>query len=263
MKIKLEGVQETLLIPLAARVYETKSKNHRINDIKAVEVMSKIDYDFEKFHGKRSQEGVIARTIILDREVQKMIDEFPNSVCISIGCGLDTRYHRIRHGQVQWYNIDFPEVITLRKNLLYENKNVHLIAKSALDICWTEEIEATNKKVIVIIEGLLMYLKQEDVIQLFCMLKNHFPNSIILAEIMNPFIANCSKWHDTVKYTNATFQWGNLSGKSMEKLCEGLYFEKEWNLFEEIKNQSIPMKLATKIPFIRNKNNKIVKLVMK
>lgn len=263
MKIKLEGVQETLLIPLAARVYETKSEDRRINDLKAVEVMAKLEYDFEKFNAKMSQEGVIARTIILDREVQKMIDEFPNSVCISIGCGLDTRYHRIRHGQVEWYNIDFPEVIALRKKLLYENKKVHLIARSALDMCWTEEIEHTDKKVIIVIEGMLMYLKQEDVIQLFCMIKNQFPNCIILAEIMHPFIANCSKWHDTVKYTNATFQWGISSGKDMEKLCKGLQLEREWNLFDEIKNRSILMKLASKIPFVRTKNNKIVKLVMK
>ncbi|MFA9467001.1 MAG: hypothetical protein ACERKN_22330 [Velocimicrobium sp.] len=97
-------------------------------------------------------------------------------------------------------------------------KQVHLIAKSALDMCWTEEIEHTNKKAIIIIEGMLMYLKQEDVIQLFCMLKNHFQNSIILAEIMHPFIARRSKWHDTVKYTNATFPWViTASGKILQE----------------------------------------------
>ena len=263
MKIKLAGVQETLLIPLAARAYETKMDNRRINDIKAAEMMTEIEYDFEKFNAKMSQEGVIARTIILDREVQNLIDHFPDAVCICIGCGLDTRYHRIQHSQVQWYNIDFPEVIALRKKLLPENENVHLIGRSALDMSWTEEIGQGNKKVIVIIEGMLMYLKQEDVIRLFSIIKNHFPNSTILAEIMHPFIAKCSKFHDTVKYTNAVFQWGISSGKSMEKMCDGLHFEKEWNLFDEIKGQNIFMKLAAGIPFIRNKNNKIVKFEMK
>lgn len=161
MKIKLEGVQETLLIPLVARAYETKSEHHRIDDVKAVEMMSKIEYDFEKFYGKMSQEGLIARTIILDRELQKLIDEFPNAICISIGCGLDTRYHRINHRQVFWYNIDFPDVIALRRKLLGENPNVHSIAKSALDVSWTKEIEDTNKKVIIIIEGMLCILSKK------------------------------------------------------------------------------------------------------
>ncbi|MGC6175079.1 class I SAM-dependent methyltransferase [Lacrimispora sp. 38-1] len=262
MKIELKGVQETLLIPLAARAFETKSKNPRIKDVKAVEMVSKIEYDFSKFDRKMSKEGVIARTMILDRETQKFVNEYPDVVCISIGCGLDTRYYRIRYNQVQWYNIDFPEVIALRKKLIYENKNVHFIGKSALDISWNDDIYIEDKKVLIIMEGLLMYFTEPEVIQLFCMIKNHFPNCTILVEIMHPFIAGCSKQHDTIKHTDAVFRWGTRSGKAMEKLCEGLHFVKEWNLFDELKSRGVMFRIAGNIPFIRNKNNKIVKLVL-
>lgn len=198
MQIELKGVEETLLIPLIARATETKSKNPRIKDDKAVEMVSKIEYDFDKFNKKMSREGVIARTMILDRETEKFINEYPDGVCISMGCGLDTRYHRIRHNKVLWYNIDFPEVVALRKKLLYENKNVHAIGKSVFDMNWVDEVVTEGRNVLVIMEGLLMYFTEIEVIQLFSMIRSHLPNCTILVEIMHPFIARHSKLHDTI-----------------------------------------------------------------
>lgn len=260
IKIKLEGVQETLLIPLVARAKETQRKKPRIEDRKAVEILSKIECDTDKYDGGMSYQGVVARTMILDRETQKFVDKNPNAICISIGCGLDTRYHRIKHSKITWYNLDFPEVIDLRKQLLFEGKNVKYIAKSALDISWVDEVEYNGEPVLILLEGLLMYFTEAEVMQLLCMLKNHFLNCRILAEIMHPFVAGRTKNHDTVKKTNASFHWGIKSGKEMEVLCEGLKFKQEWNLFDELKNQGIGYRISAAIPFIRNKHNKIVEL---
>lgn len=263
MKIKLNGVQETLLISLVARAAETKKEDARITDKHAVGLIKKIDYDFSKFEKTPSLQGVIARTMILDRETQHFIEENPDGICISIGCGLDTRYHRIRHKNVIWYNLDFPEVIALRKRLLFEGKRVKYIEKSALDISWTDEVTEKRRPVLIILEGILMYFREIEVIQLFAMLKNRFPQCTILAEIMNPFIATQTKYHDTVKNTLAVFQWGIKSGRDMEKLCDGLYFQQEWNLFDELADQGFLYKFAAKLPVIKNINNKIVKLQMK
>lgn len=262
MEVKLDGVQETLLIPLAARAKETKAEKPRIMDKSAVEIVSKLDYDLTKFDKTSSYQGVVARTIILDRETQKFVDLYPDAVCISVGCGLDTRYQRIKHGKIVWYNLDFPDVIALRKKLLYEGKNVKYISKSALDTAWTEEIEEQSEHVLILLEGILMYFTEEEVIQLLCMLKNRFKSCTILAEIMHPFFAGQTKHHDTVKKTNAEFHWGIVSGQEMECLCGGLHFEQEWNLFEELRNQGLMYRLCYRLPFIRNKNNKIVKLTL-
>lgn len=262
MKIKLDGVQETLLIPLIARAAETKKEHPRIKDKNAVDMVEKINYDFSKFEKASSQQGVIARTMILDRETQKFVDRHPDGVCISIGCGLDTRYHRIQHGEITWYNLDFPDVITLRKQLLQEGNQVKYIGKSALDISWTDDVTERNRPMLIILEGILMYFTEAEVTQLFDMFIKHFPSCTILAEIMNPFIATQSKHHDTVKKTSAVFKWGIKSGKHMEKLCDGLHFVQEWNLFDELTDQGIVFQIAAKVPFIRNINNKIVLLRM-
>lgn len=260
MKIKLNGVQETLLIPLIAKANETKKSDRKINDPKAVEMASKIDYDFSKFEKTMSLDGVIARTRILDREIQKYIDTYPDALCISVGCGLDTRYQRLNRRKISWINLDFPDVIKLRKQLLFEGKNVHYIEKSALDASWIDEVPVMYDHVLIILEGILMYFTQEEVIQLFCMLHNHFKNCTIFAEIMNPFIATQTKHHDTVKKTNAQFHWGVKSGKDMERLCEDLVCVNEWNLTDIMMDMGFQYRIMRAIPFIKNKNNKIVEL---
>lgn len=262
MKIELDGVQETLLIPLVARAVETKKANPRVKDENAVDVVNKIDYDFSKFEKASSQQGVIARTMILDRETQRFVEEHPDGICIAIGCGLDTRYYRIEHKNIVWYNLDFPDVIALRKKVLDEGEQVKGIGKSALDISWPDEVTEKNRPVLIILEGILMYFSEEEVLQLLATLKKHFPDCTILAEIMNPFIATQSKHHDTVKKTSAVFKWGVKSGKHMEKMCDGLHFVQEWNLFDELTDQGVAFKIAAKVPFIKNINNKIVLLRM-
>lgn len=263
MKVELKEVQETLLIPLSVRVNETKSSEPRIKDEKAVELASKLEYDFSKFNQRMTHEGVIERTLILDYETQNFIEKNQDAVCISLGCGLDTRYHRIRHHKVNWYNIDFPEVIALRKSLLFEGKNVHLIGKSVLDMTWTDDIETEGKSVLIIIEGLLMYFTEIEVIQLLGIIRNKFPECTLLIEIMHPFFAKQTKHHDTVKHTDAVFKWGIASGKEMESLNEGLSFQEEWNLFDKMKKRNKVLYWFCKIGFLRRMGEKIVKLEMK
>lgn len=258
MKIKFDGVQETLLIPLAARATETNSENARIIDKNAVDMVNKIECDLTKFDKSGSRQGVIARTMILDRETQKFVDEHPEAICISVGCGLDTRYHRIQHRKITWYNLDFPEVIALRKQLLHEGQQVKYIAKSALDISWTDEVKEKDRPVLIILEGILMYFEEDEVIQLLTMLKNYFPGCVILAEIMHSFIAGQTKHHDTVKNTSAVFKWGINSGKEMERMCDKLRLIKEWNLFDELTDQGLIFRIAAKVPFIRQFSNKII-----
>lgn len=63
--ISLNGVQETLLIPLAIKASETKRSNARIHDLKAVEIIEKLNLDTSKYDKFMSHEGVVARTILL------------------------------------------------------------------------------------------------------------------------------------------------------------------------------------------------------
>lgn len=262
MKVNLEGVAETMLIPLCAKAVETKRKNSRFIDEKAVELVNKIDYDFSKFDKRFTREGVIARSIIFDKVMKKFISQHPNAICISVGCGLDARFYRMDNGTIHWYNVDFPEVIKIRKQLLKEDGRIKNIAGSALDKKWAETITVFEKnlngqRIAIILEGILMYFTEQDVRELFSIIKSYFPGCTIFAELMHPFVAKRSQNHETVKNTSAVFHWGIKKGIEAEALCDGLHFMKEWSLFVELKKYNWMAKVSSVIPGIKDKNNRV------
>ena len=77
MKIKLDGVMETLLITLNFKAKDCSSTNPILNDKKAQEICSKIDYDFSKFDKAwMSYYGTLSRAYIMDEEIKKFIKNF-------------------------------------------------------------------------------------------------------------------------------------------------------------------------------------------
>jgi O-methyltransferase involved in polyketide biosynthesis len=220
-----------MLIALHARAAESRRKNHMIYDEKAIELVDKIDYDFSRFDGTRmTQSGVACRTVLLDRETKKFIGEHPDGICISIGCGLDTRFYRLDNGRLHWYNIDLPEVIAIRRQFFTEDGRVQMLSKSALDPEWPSLIDAENKPVLIILEGILMYFTQEKVRELLAIIKKHFTGCMILMELMSPLAASNTRFHDTVKKTNAAFKWGVKDGAQVTVLCDDLILLDEWSL---------------------------------
>ncbi|ADY57028.1 hypothetical protein Sgly_2757 [Syntrophobotulus glycolicus DSM 8271] len=254
--ISLDGVQETLLIPLTIKASETKRPQPRIRDFKAVEIMEKLNMDTAKYDKFMSHEGVVARTILFDEAIKHYLKKYPQAVCISIGCGFDARFSRVDNGRLTWYDLDFPEVISARRKFFPKQERVHLIAKSALDPSWPREINKDGKTIIVI-EGVLMYFTEEAVSQLLQIIRDNFADVILLAELMPPFSAKSSRMHDTVKSTQATFQWGVKSGKEVEKLCTGLKLVEEKSFNCEMKKHSFRGRLFASVPVIRNFNNRL------
>ncbi|SRR3712207_702833 len=263
MKLQLTGISETLLIPFYARVYGSKYYFFRFYDKKALEVFPKIDYDFSKFEkGKMSIWGCLARSIILDREVKKFLDQYPNTKCINLACGLDTRFYRIDNGKIQWFEFDFPEVIALRKQIFSANDRVFSLAGNVLEEKIYENIKEEREKVIIIIEGLLMYFTESQVQDLFQILEKKFPKATIFAEFSRPFTIKHQKYHDTIEETMARFQWGIQNSREIETLVPGVSFLEEWNLTEEMLPFS-PYKLFLLAPLLRKVNDSIVKLQFK
>lgn len=254
--ISLNGVQETLLIPLAIKASETRRIKARIHDFKAVEIMEKLNLDTSKYDKFMSHEGVIARTILFDQAAKYYIKKYPQSVCISIGCGFDSRFSRVDNGILMWYDLDFPEVIQAREQFFPAHERVRLIKKSALDISWPDGIKK-DCKTIIIIEGMLMYLKEGEVKQLLKIIRDNFKDVILITELMAPASAKSSKFHDTVKNTDATFKWGVKSGNQVEKFCKGLRLVCEKSFNCEMKKYSFRGKLFASIPVIRNLNNRL------
>jgi O-methyltransferase involved in polyketide biosynthesis len=112
----LEGVSETLLMTLYARAHESQRPDAMLKDDKAVAMVQQLAGDFSRLRMQRHDEiAVIMRMRKFDNHARSFLTRNPNSIVVHIGCGLDTRFERVDNGQVEWFDLDMPDVIKLRK----------------------------------------------------------------------------------------------------------------------------------------------------
>ena len=183
----LTSVSKTMLLTLHARAEHTLSDRPRFTDPAAVELVSRLDYDFTMARQDRLMaDGVVLRTLTLDPLVAGYLATHPGCTVVNIACGLDTRFQRLDDGHVTWYDLDLPDVIELRRRLLEDGERHRTIAASALDPDWPDQLgegEASGD-VLVIIEGLSMYLEQDEVRSLMDIIAARLPGATVLIEVM-------------------------------------------------------------------------------
>lgn len=259
-KITLSGVPETMLQTLYARAKESKGRG-AICDRKAEELIGRLDYDFSLADKDAAMHsGVIARTIVLDRLTTAYLAGHPGAVVVNIACGLDTRCYRMT-GYRHWYNLDLPETMAMREKLLPESGAVTQIAMSAMDD-WGSRIEETDAPVLIIIEGLTMYLTEADVQRIFAVIAGRFPQAAVLVETMNPMVVKRFK-EKPIEGSNAKFTWGVRDGRALAALLPDFRFVAEHGLTEGVAAFVPVYKLLDKLPAVRNISNRIVVLERK
>ena len=261
-KKNISGVPETMIQTLYARAKESKKKKHFIYDEQAIDIVSKLDYDFSKADkDMKMSSGVIARTIMLDKMVKEYISKHPEATVINIACGMDTRVYRVDNAKIRWYNIDLPETINIRKRFLDEEGRIKMIACSAMDEKWADEIGTVEGDVLVVIEGLTMYLSEPDVKKILDIISGHFSNNnvTLFIEFMSPFVVKKIK-EKSIDQSGAKFTWGVASGKDIAALSEKISFVEDRSLVEGMEVMYPVYKVIGKIKPVRNISNKIVVL---
>ena len=256
-KIKLSGVPETMLQTVYARAKESRGRG-AIHDAKAEEIIEKLDYNFSLADKDTAMHsGVIARTIVLDRMTKEWLASHPGAVVVNIACGLDTRCYRMS-GNAHWYNLDLPETMAVREKLLPESGTISQITMSAMED-WGSEISEQNVPVLIVIEGLTMYLNAKDVQQIFAVISSRFSQATIFVETMNPMIVKRFK-EKSIEGSHAKFTWGIKNGKALAELLPGFRFMEEHSLTEGMAVFAPIYKLLDKLPTVRNISNKIIVL---
>lgn len=256
-KIKLSGVPETMLQTVYARAKESRGRG-AIHDAKAEEIIEKLDYNFSLADKDTAMHsGVIARTIVLDRMTKEWLASHPGAVVVNIACGLDTRCYRMS-GNAHWYNLDLPETMAVREKLLPESGTISQIAMSAMED-WGSKISEQNVQVLIVIEGLTMYLNAKDVQQIFAVISSRFSQATIFVETMNPMIVKRFK-EKSIEGSHAKFTWGIKNGKALAELLPGFRFMEEHSLTEGMAVFAPIYKLLDKLPTVRNISNKIIVL---
>lgn len=256
MPIDLGSVQETMLIPLSIRANETRRNNARLSDFKAVSITKAMDVDIYKYDKFMSHEGVVARTIMFDQEVEYYVKQFPTATFLNLGCGLDDRFSRVDNGKIMWYNIDLPDAIALRKNFFEPKRREVMVSSSVLDSDWLKRI-IKRGKIIIIAEGLLMYFNTEEIIHLFHLLSSRFENYILITELMSSFFVENAKYHDTLRHTQAQIKWGTKNGHELTHLYPYLKLIKEESFNAVMRKYSLRGWLFSVLPIIKQVNNRL------
>ena len=242
MDLDLGDVQTTALIPVAVKASESLRKNARIHDDAAVKVVKTLNLATEPYDKFMSHEGVIARTLMLDRMVNDFVAKNPDAAIINLGAGFDNRFSRVDNGSILWFDVDFPDSIELRKKIFAGHERVTMIAGNILDASWCgkvkEGLSGAGRKILFLAEGLFMYFTMEEIRQLLSMMKESFPGATLIAEQNNPMMVKNQKYHDTVKNTNAEFKSGTWSGNEIAALVDGIRMTEEHSFNEEMRKHS-------------------------
>ena len=240
-KIVLTKEKETLLIPLLGKAKESEKQNPILVDKKAAEIAGQIDYDFRSLKvPEKTNIMMCIRAKLIDDYVRDFFLKGREGIALHLGCGLDSRYDRIANGGVDWYDVDFEEVMDIRRLFYSEADKYHMIASSVTEPGWTEKIPAGREQCIVIAEGLFMYLKEEEVKELIIRLKERFGSYTLVFDAFSTLTAKRVKSHPSLKKTAADICWGIDSPEEITKWAEGIHFieERYFTYNEEIKKLS-------------------------
>ncbi len=247
MELTLGDVEQTALIPVAIKAAETLRTNARIKDDVALSIIRNLNVDLHSYDHFLSHEGVIARTIMLDNMVKNYVSQHKNAVIVNLGAGFDNRFSRIDNGEILWFDVDLPDSIAARRKVFADKERVQMISANVLDAAWVapvkDALHKTNAPLLVLAEGLFMYLTFPEIQKLLCILTEEFSSGMLYAEMNSPIMVKHEKLHDTVKYTNAVFKSGTNSAQELCQLCEKLTFIEEHSFNEEMKKYSLRGKL--------------------
>ena len=247
----LNGVSKTLLMTLYARARESQHPDSMLKDDKAVEMVNQLDYDFSRFQMHRHDEiAVILRMRKFDDHVRDFLSRNPDGVVVHIGCGLDTRFERVDNGRVEWFDLDMPEVIELRKKFLQtESSHHHLIPKSALEFDWMDEVSHLKPRPFLFIaEGVFVYFEEVQVKGLFLQLKECFPGAELVFDGQSPFMVWANNMQLAVAKLEARLHWGIKSGRDPERWSADIKLLDEWNFYTEDKENLKELRWIRAIP---------------
>ncbi|MDR2426993.1 MAG: class I SAM-dependent methyltransferase [Endomicrobium sp.] len=182
---KLQGVSDTLFIPLAARIFVSKKFPEYFFDEKALLLEKYIPDDtIQKKSSEYSLMASVARYYNLDSMVRAFIKENGKSNIVYLGAGFETAYYRLNEQTAIFYEIDLPDVISARRMILGEQTNELLIACNIFDMEWTKQIDKSISTLLVV-SGVFQYFKENEVIQFINDVKKNFSNVELIFDAAN------------------------------------------------------------------------------
>ena len=222
----MNSVNKTLYIPLYGKSYISK-RGIILSDPKAEEIWAAEGFGLK---GKSASKWLAyymgMRAAVFDRWLKQRMEETPDAVVLHLGCGMDSRVYRVGMGGHLWYDVDFPEVIEARRKYYEESACYKMLGTDVCAPDYLERIEGKNA--IIVMEGISMYLKREELMQLLARLAQHFENVSLLMDCYTEFAAKASRYKNPINDVGVTEVYGLDDPYLLDK--GGLQFIREHDM---------------------------------
>ena len=189
--IEKNSVQETLVIPLYGRKVCSEHFPHLFKDEEAERLCSMLDYDFaEKGKKMETMAGLFGALEVAQRqydigcEVKDYLKTHPRAAVVNLGCGLDDTFRKCDNGLCRGYNIDMPDVIAVRDEILPAGEREINLGCDLNDDGWMDRIDGAEGAVFYA-TGVFYYFKKEDVRALFQKMAARFPGAVLVFDACN------------------------------------------------------------------------------
>lgn len=189
--IERNTVQETLVIPMYGRMKSSQLYPFLFKDDGAARLMSRIDYDFSSLESNSRNAmqrfgflEVAVRQYNLAWEVRDYLKTHPNAAVVNLGCGLDDTGRHCDNGTCKIYNIDYPDVIEVRNDLIPPGAREVNIACDLNDTSWFQAIDASGGAVF-FASGVFYYFLRSQVQKLVTAMAAAFPGGRLVFDAAN------------------------------------------------------------------------------
>lgn len=177
---------------------------------------------------------VVLRTCVYDEIIMKLVEEEKIDTVINLAAGLDARPYRLSlPSSLRWIEADFPDVLSYKAEKLAEAEPTCILERIPLDVTddaarkdFLSQVRADATKALVITEGLLIYLTEQQVSDLATDLHAHRALRWWLVEFVAPRMLQ-----------NDEQQWNTYTAESIHTHfappAGSLFFQAlDWNVAE-------------------------------
>lgn len=191
IKITKGSVQETLIIPLFARKMCCERFPSLYSDPAAVKICERLDYDFSDLEKKSKSVfyefgGLEAAMRQLDMmwEINAYLKEHPKASIVCIGCGLDIDPRRCGTYENKIYNLDYPDTIDAREQLVGVDGRETNIPGNINNLEWLDKVDVSDGAILYA-AGVFHYFKKEDVKRLSLKVAEKIPGGKLVFDVIN------------------------------------------------------------------------------
>ena len=246
IKIEKNTVQETLIIPLYGRKMCSEKFSALYTDIYAKKLCDRLDYDFSELEKKNNsflyEFGALEaamRQLDIIWEIKEYLKIYPKATIVNLGCGLDETGKACDNGSCSIVNVDFPDVINVRNQLISNHEREKNVVCDLKDYSWMNEVDGSNG-VVFFAAGVFHYFKREEVKSLVLELSKRYEKGCLIFDsvgklglklMMSKILKNMGikdveglfyvnntikeiNWSDKIKVTSKGYMLGYYNMKS-------------------------------------------------